>query len=190
MKSTIFVSEVGRTIIEYGRNVPKDQDAFMELTYRSHLEIDRYFREKAKEIEKQRLKFVEMMEKYNIKSESNDYHQDAIGTLPTQLSISHHICDHLLIEEPSTLYRRPPEQIAALSIYCLSRLNSTASECILVDATNKELSEFGGWKSASGAPSSGATLYYYLKNSDLDLELMMVSPDTLPKDWRKKLDEY
>lgn len=184
---SLFLQEVILAKKEYGRHKPKNLKSFLELVYDSHIEIDKFFKMKEKELHQMYKDFSEKIKKSGLELEEENLLKEDYFINPSQISISHHILDWYLQLTPFYAYKKTPRKLAATAMYCMKRFNEEITGLVQTSFTNSELSQFGGWSSISGVVSY--SVYYDILYGVEDLNLLIISPLSLNLKAKKKLEE-
>lgn len=181
---TRFLYGVDLSKQECRRKQPLNYEAFIELLYNTHKEIENFFIVKEK---KSNEKIVELNKKFK-KIGATEFIEDENKKRSQDIdSVVHYVLNWYFHLVPFNIYKNSPKKLAAIVLYVLKRFNESITEFTCCNYTNRDLSELGEWKSSNGVVGPGTTAFYDIVYSLPDIQLLFINHQKIPNNWKKRL---
>lgn len=173
----------------YGRKVPNDWNAYIQLIYEAHKAIDECFESHKKARLKGKMAMIKRSASiFKDQKDIDDFLKDDFHdqSLPT----CHHVLDWYAQLDAPSAYKKTPHKLAAMAIKITMEINWQATRHYPFYMDNHFLGQFAGYSSSSSISSSITPHIYIVLYGVGDLGLLLVDGINAPDDWRKKLRKF
>lgn len=175
---------------------PDDLAVFIKLIYQSHEAIDIFWEPFEKRKAKDLAHMLAFNEKVSALKEAAEKYADELKAREEERklerylgrSVAHHILDWYIQSDPKGFNRiRDPRKVAAYILYIVRDHNAKATDGeVFLTYENKELSAFGGWKSASNFGMVEYNVARPVLAMVGDADLLLIDPTKLVSPYKEK----